>query len=461
MSQVPKGMSRESLLAAIVDSAIDYAIISMDRDGIVMTWNEGARRILGWDEEEMAGNPADVFFTPEDRQEGIPQKEMAAALAKGRGNDERWHLRKDGTRFWASGEMMALRDGDQEIHGYIKVLRDRTEKRIEEERRRADAEFMQKVLYSSDDCIKVLDLDANLTFMSEGGMRVMEIDDFNKVAGCPWPDFWQLEGNAAAKAAVAAARNGQSTRFTGYAETFKGNGRWWDVQVSPMYGADGKPERILSVSRDITTSKTAEETQRLLMHELAHRVKNSLAVVQLIATQSLRNAGSLEEAGAKLQARIGALAQAHDILMQSEWMSASLRDVVDAAAGNVGIEGNEHVSVVGPQVALSPQAALSFTLVTHELLTNAFKYGALSVPSGHVDVEWRIGETDGVRQLDFVWRESGGPPVVKLEKGGFGSRLIRSSLGSLGKVDVDYATDGLNLHFVGLLAKIEKDDSPS
>lgn len=459
MSQNAIGLSREKLLEAIIDSAIDYAIISMDRQGNVMTWNEGASRILGWDEEEMVGKPANVFFTPEDRDAGVPQKEMAAALAKGRGNDERWHLRKDGTRFWASGEMMALRDGGDEIHGFIKVLRDRTQQRLDEERRRADTEFMEKVLYASDDCIKVLDLDGNLNFMSEGGMRVMEVDDFGKIAGCPWPDFWKLEGNEKAKDALASARRGESARFTGFAETLKGTEKWWDVQVSPMFDADGKPERILSVSRDITSTKTSEETQRLLMHELAHRVKNSLAVVQSIATQSLRNAGSLEEAGEKLQARIGALSRAHDILMQSDWISASLDDVVDTAAGNVGMEDGERVSVVGPEVSLSPQAVLSFTLVTHELLTNAFKYGALSLASGHVDVGWRIDEIDGERQLDFVWRETGGPPVAKPEKGGFGSRLIRSSLGGLGKVEVDYATDGLNLHFVGPLSRIEKENA--
>lgn len=457
MKENPTGLSRESLLEAIIDSAIDYAIISMDRQGLVMTWNEGARRILGWDEEEMRGKPADVFFTPEDRDAEVPEKEMAAALTKGRGNDERWHVRKDGSRFWASGEMMALRDGDDEIHGFIKVLRDRTQQRLDDERRRVDAEFMQKVLAASDDCIKVLDLDGNLAFMSEGGMRVMEVDDFRKIAGCPWPSFWKLEGNDKAKEAIASARRGESARFTGFAETLKGNEKWWDVQVSPMFGADGQPERILSVSRDITATKTAEETQKLLMHELAHRVKNSLAVVQSIVTQSLRNAANLGEAAEKLQARIGALSKAHDVLMQSDWIGASLRDVVDITAGNVGMADGERVSVSGPLVSLSSQATLSFTLVTHELLTNAFKYGALSAVTGHVDVEWRICEIGGARHLDFVWREIGGPTVIKPEKGGFGSRLVRSSLGSLGKVEVDYAPEGLNLHFVGPLSGIEND----
>lgn len=113
----------------ILNSAIDYAIISFDLQGRVASWNEGARRILGWTEDEMLGEPADGFFTPEDVVAGRPAFEMGEALRTGRGNDERWHMRRDGTRFFASGEMMALRDEAGTITGFIKILRDRTEQR--------------------------------------------------------------------------------------------------------------------------------------------------------------------------------------------------------------------------------------------------------------------------------------------------------------------------------------------
>ncbi|MCG7363519.1 PAS domain-containing protein [Roseomonas sp. ACRSG] len=123
--------------------------------------------------------------------------------------------------------------------------------------------FLRSVLGSSSDCIKVLDLDARLTFMSEGGLRVMEVSDFNAVRGCPWPDFWQGEGNAEAKAAVAAARAGGRGHFRGDAETLAGNPRYWDVQVTPILGSDGRPEKLLSVSRDITGIRAAEEALRV------------------------------------------------------------------------------------------------------------------------------------------------------------------------------------------------------
>ena len=244
---------------AILESAIDYAIISLDLTGHVTSWNTGAERILGWSEAEMCGQPAHVFFTDEDTRDGIPEKEMGQALLHGRGNDERWHQRKDGSRFYALGEMMPLRDEDGAPDGFIKILRDRTEQRLAAEKQRTDTEFMRGVLASSADCIKVLDLDANLTFMSEGGMRVMEVSDFNAVKGCPWPNFWLGAGNADAKAAVWAALAGGTGHFQGPANTFKGTPRWWDVQVTPILGPDGRPERLLAVSRDITVQKASEQ----------------------------------------------------------------------------------------------------------------------------------------------------------------------------------------------------------
>ncbi|KQT54064.1 PAS domain S-box protein [Methylobacterium sp. Leaf456] len=243
---------------AILESAVDYAIIAMDLTGLVTSWSPGAERILGWTEEEMRGRHAHVFFTEEDTKAGIPEREMGAALMHGRGTDERWHLRQDGTTFWANGEMMPLLDEDGRPEGFIKILRDRTEQCLAAERQRADAEFMRGVLASSADCIKVLDLDARLTFMSEGGMKVMEVSDFNAIKGCPWPDFWVGDGNAQAKAAVRSALAGGIGHFQGMAETFKGTPRWWDVQVTPILGPDGRPEKLLSVSRDITAQKESE-----------------------------------------------------------------------------------------------------------------------------------------------------------------------------------------------------------
>ena len=113
-------------------------------------------------------------------------------------------------------------------------------------------DVLRSVLAGCGDCIKILDLDGRLQFMSEGGKRVMEVDDFGPLKGCPWPDFWAGDGSTDARRAVEVAKAGGIGRFKGPANTAKGNPRHWDVQVSPIMGADGKPSHLLSISRDIT-----------------------------------------------------------------------------------------------------------------------------------------------------------------------------------------------------------------
>ena len=295
-SHEPVKFNRTRLLEALLDSATDYAIIAMDLDGLVTSWNEGARRILGWTEEEMIGQPASVFFTLEDRQKGTQLAEMQSALDQGRGNDERWHQKKDGTCFWASGEMMPLKDENGTPQGFLKILRDRTDQRQAAEAQRADAEFLHSVLASSGDCIKVLDLDAKLEFMNEGGLRIMEVSDFNAIRGCPWPDFWPADGQEEAWAAIETARAGASARFQGFADTMKGTRKCWDVQVTAIPGAHGRPEKLLAVSRDITEQKRIEGELRELNDTLERRIEERTRELRASEDQ-LRQSQKLDAIG--------------------------------------------------------------------------------------------------------------------------------------------------------------------
>ncbi len=422
--------------------------------------------------------------------------------------------------------------------------------------------FLSGVLASSTDCIKVLDLDARLTFMSEGGQKVMEVNDFGAIAGCPWPDFWQDEGEAEARAAVEAARAGESRTFFGRASTMAGTPKWWHVAVSPILGGDGKPERILSISRDVTASREKEEElrglaarltfeqatlkavfqnapvglslaaaggesvllneqmrrmlgrdisqggieryldagavhgngspyalaeypqvnairdgvethaapflirrpdgsrlrteissvplrqeggavtgavsvvvdveereraiehQALLTGELAHRMKNTMAMVQAIVHQSLRSAGTLAEARESVVSRFEALVRAQDLLTTADWKLTDLGSVARTALETVSQDGR--VAIAECPVEVGARAALSFTLVLHELATNALKYGALSAPEGRVEVDWHVVAAEAGRRVDFVWRELGGPAVSRPSRKGFGTRLIDS-----------------------------------
>lgn len=295
------------------------------------------------------------------------------------------------------------------------------------------------MLAASDDCIKVLDLDGNLSFMSEGGYRVMEVSDFNQISGCPWPDFWHGVGNDEAQAAVAAAREGRSSRFQGAANTMAGTPRYWDVQVSPIFGRSGTVESILSVSRDITELKEAQEQQRLLALEISHRMKNTFAMVQAIASQTMRGAPEVEARMAGFAARLKALSEANDLLVRTDWTRANIVELVETVIHAHGAQAR--ATWTGPDLQLSSKTTLALALALHELTTNATKYGALSNDTGRIAIEW--SQADG--QFRFIWSENGGPTVVAPSRTGFGTKMIERALASYfnGSANVAYAPAGI------------------
>lgn len=306
-------------------------------------------------------------------------------------------------------------------------------------------DFLRGILSGCGDCIKILDLDGRLQFMSEGGKRVMEVDDFARLQGCPWPDFWAGEGNAQAAHAVAEARWGRTTRFRNHANTARGNPRYWDVQVAPIFGNDGKVTHLLSISRDITEEWKAAETHRqslerakFLAEELVHRVKNTLATVLALANQSFKGE-QFKEQRAVFNGRIQTLSDAYNLLTEHSWTATSMQAVVQGAmapyrtgAGRIAIEGPDH--------EIAPGQALTLALALNELATNATKYGALSVPEGRLSLRWSIDPA-----LRMEWRESGGPPVTPPSRTGFGSRMITTMLAKDfgGTVDLRYDPSGL------------------
>ena len=167
----------------IIDSATDFAIIATDRNGLVTTWNEGARLILGWTEEEMVGQAVDRFFTPEDRANGRPAHEMRCALETGAGNDERWHLHKSGERFWANGQMTVLRADDGEAVGFVKVLRDRTEQRLATETLRSNQANIRLLLDSMVEGFYAVDRDGVTTVCNAAFLRMMGFADEQEAVG--------------------------------------------------------------------------------------------------------------------------------------------------------------------------------------------------------------------------------------------------------------------------------------
>jgi PAS domain S-box-containing protein len=218
-----------------------------------------------------------------------------------------------------------------------------------------------------------------------------------------------------------------------------GSFRWARSHAFPRRNADGTILLWYGATEDIHEKKVAEEHQRLLINELNHRVKNSLATVQAIAFQTLRGETSLAEARAGFEARLIALSKAHNLLTEQNWERAALARVVRDAVEHLG--GERRFAISGPAVWLSPRAALALALALHELGTNAAKYGALSADGGGVVIGW----TAEAGQLRLEWKERNGPPVAAPARRGFGSRLIEQGLGGDlgGEARIAFEPDGL------------------
>lgn len=225
-----------------------------------------------------------------------------------------------------------------------------------------------------------------------------------------------------------------------------------DFEVEHVFQEIGQRTMLLNARRidhlrlmllaieDVTERRRLARQQRIVNAELAHRLKNILAVIQSIANQT--RAASVEDFRAALLGRIKALAVAHGVLIDAQWQDSDLRAlIVQLLVPHTGDDGSDRVTVCGPSVALSPDQTTSFALIVHELATNATKYGALSIPSGHVAVSWSVQSG----RLCFDWIESGGPRVASAPRSGFGTTLIKrtASYQFAGTAELNFEPTGL------------------
>lgn len=221
--------------------------------------------------------------------------------------------------------------------------------------------------------------------------------------------------------------------------------RWVAAKGRGVFDAKGRCIRVIGTAIDITQRKASEQRFQLVLNELNHRVKNSLATVQGIVAQTLKKGVIDEAVRSALVGRIVALAHAHDVLTEQEWNGADLRELAQqVAAPYQGLESSPF-RIDGPSVNLPVRLALGLAMVFHELATNATKYGALSLPHGVVHLSWTSQATPEGVLLNLVWREEGGPPVRPPKSQGFGTRMIeRGLLADLGGAALlDFASTGV------------------
>lgn len=215
------------------------------------------------------------------------------------------------------------------------------------------------------------------------------------------------------------------------------------LTISPIRDTAGKIVGASAVARDIAERKAVEERANLLLAELDHRVKNILAVVSAVVTQTLKSGATLEVAKEEIEGRITAIAHAHGLLTIHGGVEGSLRDLVATELAPYQQQGKQIIE--GDDVSLSSKSSLIFALAIHELATNAAKYGALSTPQGRVSVNWTLADTAAGRVLEFVWVETGGPRVDPPSHRGFGTRLFEQSLarGLSATVERDFLPSGI------------------
>jgi PAS domain S-box-containing protein len=293
--------------------------------------------------------------------------------------------------------------------------------------------------------IFTMDLDGCVTTWGRGAEVILGYSR-EEAIGMAFRDLFTASDRelGADLAEIAKARENGRAEDTRWHQRKDGSRFWSNGMTMGIYG----PELtgLLKILRDETPAKLADDQRVLLLNELNHRIKNTLATVQSITEQTLRAANVDPIVRRNLTNRLMAVSEAHNVLVHENWAGADLSTIVHQALAPHEHLGGSRFTVDGPAVRLSPQQAVSIALTLHELATNALKYGALSVPAGHVELLWNLAhDQTGARNISVLWRESGGPPVRPPERTGFGTRLIARSFGeeSGGQARIDFPLAGV------------------
>jgi PAS domain S-box-containing protein len=340
--------------------------------------------------------------------------------------------RPDGTRVPFAPYPTPIFDASGELVGAVNMLVDLAHRKQAEE----NAQRLASIVESSDDAIMSKDLNGIINSWNRGAEQLFGYTS-DEVVGKPVTMLIPLERVDEEPSILQRLRRGE--RIDHY-ETVRRrkDGSLVDISltVSPIMSADGRVVGASKIARDITERKRAQDQQKVLLAEIMHRVKNTLATVQAISTQTLRRAPADERAA--FTARLHALSKAHDLLTSDKWDRAPLRAVVDAALGPFQ---HDRFTLEGPNAWLNASMSLQLTLAMHELATNAAKYGAFRNAAGRVHLRWEMSD-DG--RLKLCWTETGGPTVVTPKRKGFGSILIEHTFEG---ARLEYAPQGFACTF--------------
>ncbi|HET9445435.1 MAG TPA: PAS domain S-box protein [Steroidobacteraceae bacterium] len=425
MEHAPTTAASDELLRLIVDSATDFAIFTIDPHGATTSWNSGAQRLLGYTEAEILSHSADVIFPPEEGGVAAAEEERRTALAQGRAEDERWQLRKDGTRFFASGLLLPLADRGQ---GFVKILRDRTRRHELEDRVRDSEELFRLLATNIPQLVFRSKASGERTWPSPQWCAYTGMS-FEQSLHFGWLEAIHPEDRRISEQAWLDAR----ARGEYYVEhrirrATDAEFRWHQTRAAPLNA--GQFADWVGTSSDIYDLRTLQDEQQVLLGELQHRTRNLLAVVQAIAKQMLRSSISLEQFGAAFESRLRALSRVQALLARAGQESLDVRELVETELHAHGWEGGETaVTLQGPACVLPVSAAQPVALALHELATNATKYGAFAHEGAKLLVSWAEDGSARPTRVVLRWQETGVPMVHSTApRRGFGSDLIQRAL---------------------------------
>ncbi len=482
----------ETKLRLIVEGAKDYIILTLDENHRITSWFGGAEETFGWSEAQMLGRPFEEIFTQEDRAANIPQFEIETAGRDGVALDRRWHLAADGTRVFLDGTIRPMPNhSSSHLSGFIKVARNATAQKLSEDRQLAFLELGEKIR-ELDSVAEVAFAAAeimarNLQGATRAGYGIVDpiaetvemLPDWRApgmftVAGQhQFRDYGSYIEDLKRGELVIIADVAADPRTSASAELLNSLGISVLVNVpilergafvGVMFVHYEKPHEFSSEERDFVRTIAdrtreaisrirAEQEQQVLNHEISHRLKNTMAMVQAIATQTLRPVTDRAPVEAFVS-RLHALSKAHEVLLTHDWSSARMMTVIDTALRQLSLPDRYRLS--GSDLEIGPRTALSLGLLMHELGTNALKYGAWSSDGGKVIVTWRVEPVGGDGMVVVEWNEQDGPPVELPSAKGFGSKLIRMGLLGTGGVEINYDPDGLRVTMQALVSQLEQ-----
>jgi PAS domain S-box-containing protein len=414
-------------LAAIVESSQD-AIVSKDLNGIITSWNRGAERLFGYGAAEAIGKPVTMLIPSNRRDE---ETEILRRIREGRRVEtyETVRQRKDGTLVDISLAVSPIRDADGTVIGASKIARDITKrKRAETLARESELRFRQ-LIESLPAAIYTTDAAGRLTYFNQAAVELS--GRVPQIGSDQWCVSWRLYRPDGAPLphdqcpmALALKERRPIRDAEAVAERPDGTRVPFIPYPTPLFDAEGRLTGAVNMLVDISERKQAEARQEVLIQELNHRVKNTLATVQSLARQTARRARTPKAFRERLEGRLMALSEAHNLLSRGNWQRADLREIALAGLAPFTHDLATNITIAGPNVPLPPRMALTLAMVFHELATNAAKYGALSSATGRLVLRWEVEQTGSGPMLRLTWRESGGPEVTPPARRGFGSLLI-------------------------------------